>query len=409
MTFRDYDAQRDLDSVKRIWRECGWIDDDDEAAFLEDFFAAGNTLVATIDGEAECSVHCTPGTIAYQEETLDLGAVTAVTTSHISRKLGFARQLTAQALARQAEAGMAVSALGMFDQGFYDKVGFGTGAYEHMVHFDPANLKVDNGFRPPKRLTTKNFPEIYTAMLGRRKGHGAVCLTEPRLMKAELNWTVKPFGLGYYDGPGGTLSHFIWGEMKGEHGPYSITWRAYQNNEQLFELLALIKSLGDQVNSIHTLEFGELQLQDLLKQPFRHNRATAKGLNEQSIRAVAYWQARILNLESCLASTHLPGPGVSMNLVLEDPVSEHLPDSSNWRGLSGNYIVKLGPESEVKPGEDKSLPTLKASINAFSRLWLGVRPASSLMITDRLAAEPDLIKSLDAVFHLPRPHLGWDF
>jgi len=53
------------------------------------------------------------------------------------------------------------------------------------------------------------------------------------------------------------MSHFIWGEMKNGHGPYEITARAYQNDQQLMELLALIRSLGDQVNSIKMLEFGD--------------------------------------------------------------------------------------------------------------------------------------------------------
>ena len=31
----------------------------------------------------------------------------------------------------------------MFEQGFYDQVGFGTGAYEHTIRFDPATLLVE--------------------------------------------------------------------------------------------------------------------------------------------------------------------------------------------------------------------------------------------------------------------------
>ena len=82
--------------------------------------------------------------------------------------------MTAQMLAIQADAGCAVSALGMFDQGFYDKVGFGTGSYDQFVSFDPATLKVDGHYRPPQRLTVEDFEQIHHAMSNRNRYHGAL-------------------------------------------------------------------------------------------------------------------------------------------------------------------------------------------------------------------------------------------
>ena len=228
-------------------------------------------------------------------------------------------------------------------------------------------------------------------------------------MKAELMLTEKPFGLGYYDGPGNSLSHFIWGGMKEENGPYSIEIRAYQSNEQLLELLALIKSLGDQVNSVTTLEWGEFQFQDIIKQPFRNRRGSKGGKHEQLRQSIAYWQIRILDLEACLAKTHLRGESVSFNLELSDPVNEILAGGSGWSGIAGDYVITLGEESCAKKGTVKNLPTLKASINAFSRMWFGARPASNIAITDDLTADEALIRDLDNILRLPRPHFGWDF
>ena len=409
MTYRAYDAERDLKAVQRIWKECGWVEDDDEAAVIEDFFTDGDTVVATINGEAECCVHSTTGQIKYQNETLKFGGVSAVTTSHIARKSGFAKKLTASVLARQAEQGMEVSGLAMFDQGFYDKVGFGTGSYENWITFDPATLNVDYPFRPPKRLTIDDYEQVHQAMMSRRQGHGNVCLSSVKQIKAEMSWTKNSFGLGYYDGPDNSLSHFIWGEMKGEHGPYTITWRAYQTTDQLLELLTLIKSLGDQVHQIGTLEFGEIQLQDLLKQPFRTKRVTKSGAFEQSIDAIAYWQLRILDLNACLSKTHLNTPPIQFNLRLTDPIEEHLDEGSNWRGIGGDYVIELGSQSSASAGTRKSLPTLSCSVNAFSRLWFGVRPASSLAVTDSLSADESLLGALDQSLRLPKPHFGWDF
>ena len=409
MNIRAYEHERDLAAVKRIWFEIGWLDDERQANHLGTWAAAGRAVVADIDDEAECFVHVTEGTIRHQHTDLDLAAVTAVTTSRIARKTGFAKRLTAAALANAAEAGAAVSALGMFDRGFYDKVGFGTGAYEQVTVFDPASLTVTDAFRPPKRLNRDDFADMHHAMLNRQRGHGGVNLTPVDIIKAETGFTDKPFGFGYYDGPDGTLSHFIWGDAEGEHGPYSVSAMAYQNAGQLMELLALIRSLGDQVSSFRMVEPADIQLQDLLKQPFRHRRGTAGSKHENKIGSTAYWQMRILDLQTCLANTTLDGPTAQFNLTLSDPVVDHLDDGSNWRGIAGEYTVTLGSESSATPGTKKDLPTLAASVGAFSRLWFGVRPASSLAITDELRGPTELLSQLDATLRLPRPHLGWEF
>jgi predicted acetyltransferase len=409
VNIRGYDPERDLEAVKRIWFEIGWLEDERQAKYLGTMVGAGRAVVADIDDEAECFVHVTDGTIRHQLNDLDLAAVTAVTTSRIARKTGFAKRLTAAALANAAEAGAAVSALGMFDQGFYDKVGFGTGAYEHISVFDPASLVVTDSFRPPKRLNRDDFADMHHARINRQRGHGGVTLAPAEIMKAETGFTEKPFGFGYYDGPNGTLSHFIWGNVEGEHGPYTVDALAYQNAGQLMELLALIRSLGDQVSSFRMLEPGDIQLQDLLKQPFRHERGSAGSKHEHKNNGMAYWQLRVLDLQACLAKTTLDGPTTQFNLSLSDPVVDHLEDGSNWRGIAGEYTVTLGPESSATTGSNKGFPTLSASVGAFSRMWFGVRPASSLAITDELSGPTELLTQLDATLRLPRPHLGWDF
>jgi predicted acetyltransferase len=175
------------------------------------------------------------------------------------------------------------------------------------------------------------------------------------------------------------------------------------------ELLALVKSLGDQVNSIGMLEIGEIQLQDLLKQPFRNRRSTAKGDHANTSRAMAYWQLRILDLQACMAKTKLNTPSVQFNLSLTDPVVDSLDDGVNWQGIGGEYIVELGAESLAEPGNSDVLPTLQASVSAFSRMWFGIRPASSLAVTDNLDGPTELLQNLDNSLRLPRAHLGWDF
>ncbi len=404
----NYDPDQDAQAVQRIWREVGWIDAE-RAPMVSRYFECGDAYVLRLQGEAECAVHTTPGTMRYGAVDLDLAAVTAVTTSRVARKLGAAGRLTARAMAAQAGNGAEVSALGMFEQGFYDRVGFGSGSYEHRFVFDPASLTVEQRFRPPRRLTAADWPEVHACMGRRRRGHGGCTLTPPRVVECEMAWTDDAFGLGYRDAADGGLSHFVWGEAPGEHGPYEINWIGYETVEQLMELLALVKGLGDQVSSVAMLEPPDIQLQDLLKQPFRQRRNTERGKFANQHETMAYWQLRILDVARCLGKTCLPGPDLRFNLRLNDPVTEHLDGDNAWPGAGGDYVVTLGETSAAEPGVARSLPTLEASVGPFSRMWFGVRSASVLAATTDLRADPGLLGALDEKIRLPQPRPGWDF
>ena len=98
--YRPFDHERDMEAVQRIWIEVGWNDADEtrELAATAEFFKSGHTEVGTIDDRAECAVHWMSGTVQYQDKTLALGVVTGVTTSHLARKLGYARELTARTM-----------------------------------------------------------------------------------------------------------------------------------------------------------------------------------------------------------------------------------------------------------------------------------------------------------------------
>ena len=404
----DYDAARDADAVKRIWREVGWIDAEREH-LVPRYFECGSSVVFRIDGSAECAVHTTPGKMRYLTEELRLAAITGVTTSRVARKLGAAQRLTARSLAAAAEAGAEVSALGMFEQGFYDRLGFGTGTCEHHFVFDPASLNTGAGFRPPCRLTAADWADVHRCMTTRLRGHGECVLDPPGIAECELGWTDDAFGLGYRDAPDGELSHFIWGEASGEHGPYEITWMAYRSVAQLFELLALIRSLGDQVGAVAMLEPPHFQLQDVLRQPFRHRRNTGGGKFANRCEAAAHWQARMLDAPKCLAKTRLSGQDLTFNLKLGDPAPAHLEDGAAWAGAGGEFIVTLGAGSGAERGQGRGLPTLQATVGAFTRMWLGVARASVLAATDAIKAPPSLLGALDAKLALPAPRLGWDF
>jgi predicted acetyltransferase len=410
MIIRPYDIAKDRDAVRRIWLEINWVEPE-RVEHVDTLMQACRTFVAELDGEAECAVTSAAGSIRYLDEDLPFAGCTSATTSRIARKQGLLRRVLAARLAADAAEGGLVAGLGMFDQGFYNYLGYGTGSYENWISFDPRTLRVSVTPRVAKRLTRDHADLIHASRRDRRRGHGSVIFDSLTVATQDLIWAEKGFGLGYCDGPNGELTHHIWCTTRSrERGPYKVEWMTFRTRDQFLELMALIKSLSDQVHLVEMREPPGIQLQDLLDRPFRHRSITEKSSFENSMGATGYWQMRILDLPGCLARTHLDcAQDARFNLHLTDPIARYLPDDASWRGCSGDYIIALGPESSALPGTDPGLPTLTASINAFSRLWLGVRAASDLAFTDDLAGPAPLLDQLDRTLRLPQPKPDWDF
>lgn len=408
---RDLEIDADMPALQRVWREIGWSDSKQTDRAMLDFYAEGETGVAVINGEVECAVLAQFGTMRLDQQDLPLCVVSAVTTSRIARGLSLAQKLTARQLVNGQQAGAAVATLGMFDQGFYNKVGFGTGAYINEFAFDPGLLDVSLKARTPARLGVKQADQMLAAMMSRPRLHGSVVLNLPRTFKAELRMD-DGFGLGYYDGP--RLTHFVWMRPKGENGPYQVKWMGYENGDGLLELLALLKSLADQIYSIRLLEPPHVQLQSMLKRPFRAQAIAEKGKFYADQNTYAWYQLRVLDLPSCLDALSYSGPDIVFQLHLEDPIDGVLAaedlaaERAAWRSLSGDWVVTLGRQSTAVSGTDAALPTLACTVNSFSRLLWGVASASSLAISDGVRAPLSLLESLDGVF-TANPNPGWDF
>lgn len=394
-----YSAERDLAHVQRIWTETAWVSSDEDRAAMEPFFAAGSVEVGMLAGEAEAATHRSSGVIRYQDVDLPLCAVTAVTTSRVARRQGFASRLTSNALAAGAAEGAAVAALGMFEQGFYDRFGFGTAGYQVFASFDPASLRVDVPYRRPVRLGPEDWAEVHHALRTRKRVHGGIALDPPGLSEAELVWTSDPFVLGYRTD--GELTHFVAGSTKGESGPYSVQMIAYRTGEQLMELLRLLSELGDQVATVSMPEPAEIQLQDLLTKPIRARIERLKSEHEVGFRAVAWWQLRVLDVGAVVAARSWSGEPVEFNLRLRDPLLDLA--ASSWDGIGGDYLVRIAETSAAERGRREDLPTLDASVGAFSRCWFGVKPASGLALTDDLAGTPELLAALDGALAVGPP------
>jgi len=412
MTFRLYEPERDYDAACRVWLETGWITKEQvDKGLLKHFLVGSRAWVADVDNQAECLVIATPGQMRYLDDDLDFCCISGVTTSRIARKAGFATRLTAQAVADGAASGAMVAGLGMFEEGFYSRLGFGTGGYEIWMTFDPAQLVVPAGPRPPKRIGPDDWPAVHASLLARHRGHGGCNLTPEGVTRADLLWAETGFGLGFFDGPAGELTHHVWFSTKDVgQGPYHVGWLTWQSGEQLREVLGVLRALCDQVHSVAMREPAGIQLQDFILQPFKQRSMTKKSQHEAKASAWAGWQMRICDLPACMARTHLPiAQPVRFNLTLADPIGDFLPADAPWRGCGGRYVVTLGPDSAAEEGHDASLPAMEASVGAFTRMWLGVRPSSGLAVSDEITAPAELLHALDRALRLPNPRPDWDF
>jgi len=368
-----------------------------------------SALVAELNGAAEVFVVTRTGSCQYQDADIPFSAVTGVATSRVARQQGLASNVTARAIAASAENGAAMSMLGMFDQGYYEKFGYGSTIYYRISTFDPSSLLVPRLTRSPKRLCKEDAAAMHQCRNRRRRYHGGCTLDGVGETAATTIWQHEgAFGLGFEDDDGG-LTHFMWIKPKGEHGPYNVWFTGWETHEQLIELLSVLKSLSDQVHGVRMTDPPGLQLQDFLQRPLATVRARQGGDFSSDVLSHVWMQCRILDLSTCISAMHFCGDPVSFNLALTDPIEQYLPEGSSWRGIGGNWIITFGEESSATLGIDNALPTASATVNDLSRIWFGSTSAEAVSVTGNFVADPELIERIDSIVKLPVPIVDWDF
>ena len=319
-----------------------------------------------------------------------------------------------------ADDGAGVVLLGMFEQGFYDRFGFATGAPMMIATFDPDSLRVDHvPYRAPVRLGLDDSVAMGEAMRRRLAHHGRVTLDAADIMAAEWGFIEQPFALGYRDGD--RITHFVAGSLEEENGPFEVQFCCYETGEQLLELLRLLHELGDQVHSVEMIEPAHLQLHPLLHTPNRQRSRSRRGAHETGTRASTWWQFRVLDVPAVVAARRWVGPPVEFDAVLTDPLDELLIDPlTNAAGggastaTAGSYRIRIAEESSAERlvGAEAGVggrPVVRCSVGSFSRLWFGVRPATSLALTGEVVAPSTLLRQLDDALLLPRPQPGQFF
>ena len=408
MESRDFDPGRDGDAMARIWREIGWLEDKkSHRESLDLYLEACRTRVCEVHGEAEIAVSMLPGTMRVLDQELPLSIVAGVYAGRVGRQQGHATTLTAECVAKDAAEGAAVSTLGIFDSGFYDRLGFGLAPLGRTATIDPRSLKVPRATRPPHRFGLDDAEALQACHLARRPIHGQVKISDARRIRYEMNFNEEAFVLGYRDGSDDAISHFIAlsPDGKGQHGPYLVWIISWSTREQFLELLGVLKSLGDQVHGFRIQDQQGISMLDLVDRPFTWYRVTRDSPFQKRTLAVSSMQNRVCDLPRCVEAVSLPGADLAFNLQLSDPIADHLPADAPWRGVGGDWIVRFDSNSTAEYGHDENLPTLEADVGAFTRLWLGGQPAGNLSISANLRGPAELIEALDRRYLLPTPRI----
>jgi len=182
------------------------------------------------------------------------------------------------------------------------------------------------------------------------RSHGSIVLTPAGLIGGEVGFANNLFALGYRDSDG-TLTHFVYGQLKGEYGPWNIDAIAYQTGDQLLELLRLLRELSDQIRSVRIMEPAHVQLQALLRNPIRDLARPQRSDHESLNRSIARWQLRMLDVQTCVAARRWAVEPVRFNLSTTDPLGDRLDGS--WRGVAGDYTITVGTQSDATPPDSQ--------------------------------------------------------
>ena len=127
------------------------------------------------------------------------------------------------------------------------------------------------------------------------------------------------------------------------------------------------------------------------------------------MRSIAYQQLRICNLENCIKAVKYQGESYSFNLSLTDPINDFLEEGDKVYTCEGDFTVTIGTESSIKNGLIESLPLIKGNINGFTRLWIGIIPATTIGLVEDLQIDDVLIDNLVNTFYKPEARSDLDY
>ena len=300
-------------------RNAGWEEEGyDLQADLDKHLPACAGECACASGHAISVVIDMPGWFRYQERLLPLHAVTGVATMMHARRGGAAGRLLARALHRAHDEGAVVSALGAFDQGYYNRLGYGNGCNDVVAWFDPAALNVAEPTLNVVSLGAGDASRMHAARVRRYQWHGACSITPDGFTSgAVASCGNRGFGLGIEED--GALRAHLFGARDCEDGETKVTlyWVCADAPHYLVELFGALKRLADQIEEARMVSPPYFCLQDMVRRPLRKNMHIGTPQGD-----ALFWQLRILDVRRAIEAVSLSArEPVVFNMTLSDPLA----------------------------------------------------------------------------------------
>ena len=407
--FRDAGAA-DYAQVAALHKDAGWnleLDGFDEG--LRFHVPDCTVRVAADDERVHSAVLGAEGQFRYLDRTLRLSAITGVLTASWARRRGYAGRLLAELLEEEQQRGAVVASLGVFDQGFYNRYGFGNMGRDPVLVLNPSAIRV------PRKVSgalgaagTRIVPishrdddEVYAAHIRRYTGHGACTIVKRGFIQGFLRYAgEQSFGLGIAVGDR-LVAHFFGRRVSEEH--VDLFWLCADTQEYYIQLLALLRTLSDQLTQVKIVMPPDVMVYDFLERPLQWG-----VVHRHSFDDLLFWQLRVLDVVRAVEAVSIPlASPLRFVAEISDPIVAHSP--SGWRGCAGEYTMSIGLESRCVRGAEVGLSRVRMSIGAFSRFWSGAASARALACSDEFAAEDALLERLTREYCVPRPRRDCDF
>lgn len=462
MEFRVVNAKPDLEQLKLLWKDAAWDAElEDYEAALRHLIPHTHSLVADDDRGIAAVVASMGGEFQFLESSLPMSVVLSVLSAAHARRQGHSAELLTILLQQEQTRGAVVAVLGAFDQGYYDKLGFGTGGYDPVMVMNPAALRIPSHARRAldhpsvriRRITNADSEALFASWVRHKRYHGACTAKNVGFVSAMMHGMAgQGFGLAICEGSGTNehiAAHFF-GKRLGE-GKLDILWACADTPARYLQLLEVIHRLSDQLEQVKLTPPPYIALHDLLARPLRDGIVHTGHPFDDAL----LWQLRILDIPRAIHAVRLPiAETVHFTLRITDPVEKYAP--ADWTGCAGDYAVQLGEESRCVPlksqgeswgnaqqgewgetregawsesrgntqggargntqdnaqdnaQEAQGEAVLDASIGAFSRFWSGALRPSALSHSDHFHASEELIAQLERVYSVPTPFRMWEF
>ncbi|MFW6270074.1 MAG: GNAT family N-acetyltransferase [Bacillota bacterium] len=371
-----YIESDNLEQLKNLLQYCFGIEEENLEMFANFLYKTENCLGAFENNQLTASLSIIPYEIFYNNNSVKMGGISAVSTFPQYRNKNYASTLIKRSLKIMKERGDYFSFLNPFSYSFYRKYG-----WELAIEYKKYELKVDC-FKPFKENNNYEFIKLNRDKLSQinqvyesynKRYNGPVKRDETNWnfhFKRQKKRNVHRFGCLNEDGE---LKGYLFFEL--ENNKMKIKELCYKSHQTKKEIFRFIYSHRAQIDKINWRPAGDDNTILMLSEPEREHE-TSLGM---------MW--RIIDVKKVLASfTITEKINTSFTLKVEDPYAD-------WN----NKIFKIRIQDnivEVKKIETDQVEVV-CSIQALSQLVSGYISLNERLKLGGIKGKKSKIKLLD--------------